>query len=232
MEPIGIEQLTPAEEKEALEVLAQAFNVPVAGPTAQGGSFGQRAMCKLLHTVARAAELGVGGPRVKLGLGSDRANQTLYGIRDGEKLVCVAVLYEGEAKPTRAPLLLSALTFFLNAIFWLGRLVGWRVAIEIDRFHREAVTQSKNPWCSSYLKLISLGTLPAYQGRGLGRRMLRYVRGVAASKGYVGVQLVTASQNESAVRLYREEGFVVVHESKLGSDNLLFMALTLTTNQT
>jgi ribosomal protein S18 acetylase RimI-like enzyme len=75
-------------------------------------------------------------------------------------------------------------------------------------------------------------TLPAYQGRGLGRQVLRYVCKVAASKGYAGVQLVTTSQNESAVRLYREEGFVVEQEYKLGSESFYFMALTLTANQT
>lgn len=59
---------------------------------------------------------------------------------------------------------------------------------------------------NSYLvDIMRLGVLPAYQGRGLGTRLLRY-----AIEQAEHTMLTVLEENERALRLYRRHGFEIV----------------------
>ena len=56
-------------------------------------------------------------------------------------------------------------------------------------------------------EVAALGIVPARQGAGLGRRLLRYGVDLAARRGFHSVVLSVNAENESALRLYLAEGF-------------------------
>lgn len=56
-------------------------------------------------------------------------------------------------------------------------------------------------------EMVYLGLAPAWRGRGLGARLLRYGRGLAAEAGFRRMVLAVDRENEPAVRLYRSAGF-------------------------
>jgi mycothiol synthase len=58
-------------------------------------------------------------------------------------------------------------------------------------------------------ELLALGVVNEHRGRGLGKRLLRYARSFAAGKGLDPVILSANAENETALRLYKTEGFVV-----------------------
>lgn len=55
-----------------------------------------------------------------------------------------------------------------------------------------------------------LAILPAYQGKGLGRQLLRVALDFAQKKGYKKVILCVNAENERAKELYLKEGFIQV----------------------
>lgn len=57
-------------------------------------------------------------------------------------------------------------------------------------------------------EIAALGVVPARQGGGLGRRLLRYGVDLAARRGFHSVVLSVNAENESALRLYLAEGFL------------------------
>lgn len=57
-------------------------------------------------------------------------------------------------------------------------------------------------------EIAALGVVPARQGGGLGRRLLRYGVDLAARRGFHSVVLSVNAENESALRLYLAEGFI------------------------
>jgi len=57
--------------------------------------------------------------------------------------------------------------------------------------------------------ISALGIVPAWQGRGLGRRLLRFAVDLASRRGFLSAGLSVNAENESALRLYLDEGFKV-----------------------
>jgi mycothiol synthase len=64
--------------------------------------------------------------------------------------------------------------------------------------------ESENPRAA---ELGAFGIAPDYQGLGLGRKLLRYGVAFAASQGLSPVILAVNAENETALELYRSEGF-------------------------
>jgi GNAT superfamily N-acetyltransferase len=56
-------------------------------------------------------------------------------------------------------------------------------------------------------EVVTLGVVPARQGGGLGRRLLRHGVDLAARRDFHSVALAVNAENESALRLYLSEGF-------------------------
>jgi len=135
----------------------------------------------------------------------------LYGIRQGNKLVCATVSSDSTAS--------TSMPALMRFIWALWRALGWRVAKELGIVHRE-----EPKYEDRYLELIILGTLPAYQKQGLGRKMLRFLNNEAKKDGYKGVILV-ADRNTPAINLYLKEGFVVDKEFAMGEATLCWMRL-------
>ena len=63
-------------------------------------------------------------------------------------------------------------------------------------------------------EIISIATVPEHRRRGIARQMLRQALSRAWERGVGQVYLQVAVHNESAQRLYREEGFVVERRLK------------------
>ena len=127
----------------------------------------------------------------------------LHGIREEGELACVSFSLDTSTEPRG----LAMAWFF----FRLFRVLGWRLTADFARAF------SKRPkYQDAYLELMLLGTLPAHQGRGLGRKMLRFVYGFAEENGYKGVILGVAKETP-AYGFYCREGFVVDSEVHCGA---------------
>jgi GNAT superfamily N-acetyltransferase len=125
----------------------------------------------------------------------------LHGIRRDGVLACVALSLDAQLEP-KGPAMLG---FF----FRMFRILGWRTTRQfLGAF-------SKRPkYADRYLELMLLGTLPAFQGQGLGRTMLGFLYGFAEAQGYRGVILGVARETP-AYQFYLKEGFVVDSELEM-----------------
>jgi ribosomal protein S18 acetylase RimI-like enzyme len=56
--------------------------------------------------------------------------------------------------------------------------------------------------------ILGVGVVPAYRGRGLGRRLLAETLAQAARAGFVRIELDVRADNGRAIALYEEAGFV------------------------
>jgi GNAT superfamily N-acetyltransferase len=110
-------------------------------------------------------------------------------------------------------------------VFWVGRMLRWRTAIEVERLGKEMSEYYKG----HYLDFMLFGTLPAHQKQGFGREMLRFIRREAESKGYEGIQLFTY-RDIPAFRLYLKEGFSAEKDFKIASESTVLMRLAFVTN--
>lgn len=118
----------------------------------------------------------------------------LYGIRREGRLACVALALDLGLEPKGRDLLV----FFYR--FW--RIMGGRRLVEFVRGFLGRPRYAKR-----YLELFLLGTVPACQGQGLGREMLRHLFALARERGFAGVVL-TAAGGSAARDFYAREGFV------------------------
>jgi len=90
--------------------------------------------------------------------------------------------------------------------------------MELATIRQETPKRKKD----GYLHLIAIGTLPSYQGQGLARAMLHFIRQMAEKKGAKGILLDTHSDNP-ACHLYLKEGYIVEREFRLGTKGLVWM---------
>lgn len=58
--------------------------------------------------------------------------------------------------------------------------------------------------------LLSLATLPSYQGRGISRRMLLKAEELARERGSSSISLEVRKRNRSAIRLYEGHGYATI----------------------
>jgi ribosomal protein S18 acetylase RimI-like enzyme len=77
-----------------------------------------------------------------------------------------------------------------------------------------------------YLELVLLGTLPEYQKRGYGWKIMHFLYSLAEREGFKGVILV-ANRDTPAYHFYLKEGFTVDREFKAGEVTLCWMLLIL-----
>jgi len=135
----------------------------------------------------------------------------LYGIRQDNKLVCASVSLDSTVEPSK-----PALIGFIFAVY---RALGWRIVKEFEVVHK-----AEPKYEDRYLELVILGTLPAYQRQGLGRKMLNFLYNEAKKEEYKGVILV-ADRNTPAFQLYSKEGFIVDREFAIGEAAMCWMRL-------
>lgn len=102
-----------------------------------------------------------------------------HGIRKEGSLACCSLSLDAHAEPTG----MAMVRFFARLL----SIMGWRLTKDFLRAF------SKRPkYEERYLDLMLLGTLPDFQGRGLGRQMLRFLYGFADEQGHKGVILGAA----------------------------------------
>lgn len=63
---------------------------------------------------------------------------------------------------------------------------------------------------SKTARLYSLAVHPQFRGEGLGRELLAHLVFLCRKKGFAAIRLEAGTDNEVAMRLYREAGFQVV----------------------
>ena len=106
----------------------------------------------------------------------------------------------------------------LVAIAAAGEVVGWA---DVERVPWEGMR---------HVGRLGMGLLPAYRGRGLGRRLLTSALEAAARAGLVRIELEVYASNKPAIALYRAAGFreegrkVGARELDGRTDDLLIMA--------
>jgi ribosomal-protein-alanine N-acetyltransferase len=79
--------------------------------------------------------------------------------------------------------------------------------------------------------LLNLALAPDVQRRGLGRRLLEHLVGVASSVGAESLYLEVRPSNERALRLYEQAGFAIIgrrrayYRARFGSEDAVVLAL-------
>jgi GNAT superfamily N-acetyltransferase len=136
-------------------------------------------------------------------------NAWMHGIRKDGSLACVAFSLD-----SRSQLELSDIVWFFFKLFCV---VGWRRTRGFIRGF-----SNREEYHLPYLELMLLGTLPAFQGEGLGKTMLAFLYGFAKAQQYNGVVLSTARETP-AFRFYINEGFVVDREITMNDIPLCYM---------
>jgi ribosomal protein S18 acetylase RimI-like enzyme len=196
-ENIKIEKLGRPHKQEVLDLFTQAF---------EGG-----------HPLIPALSAKPGATRAVMKAFMDFFGSTksssLYGIRKDNKLVCASLSLDSTTEPSKLAL--------IRFILALWRAIGWRSGKEMEIIHRE-----EPKYEGRYLELVILGTLPAYQKQGFGRKMLQFLYNKARREKYRGVTLV-ADKNTPAFNLYLKEGFVVDKELRVAGRTLCWMRLEL-----
>lgn len=72
--------------------------------------------------------------------------------------------------------------------------------------------------------ISNVSTLPAWQGQGIAKTLLNYACAHAHNSGMTQVQLEVAANNQTALRLYQQQGFAVTGQS---TDTWHTLCLTL-----
>lgn len=81
--------------------------------------------------------------------------------------------------------------------------------------------------------VLNITVDPAYQGKGLGRKLLRYVKTELSKKGIVSIFLEVRESNRNALALYESEGFHEIdvrknyYPTKNGREDAIIMACML-----
>jgi len=154
-----------------------------------------------------------------------KKNTLLYGIREDGKIVCALLASDSLVKPS----VLASIKFFIPMIALAGislpRAMGWRKAKEFVAFIRKVYWDEMPRYEERYFILEFFGTLPAYQRRGFGRKVLRFLYEKAKNEGCRGI-IVSTSPAIPGFYLYRKEGFKVEKEFTLGEITLCWMRFT------
>lgn len=149
-----------------------------------------------------------------------------YGIRKENKLVCACLSVDSKEKPSLMSVI-RVIPFMISFRFYwsrLARIVGKRTVSDFRMFFRKAFSKEKPIHDDKYVELVLLGTLPAYQRQGFGRKMLRFLCDKAKEEKYKGVMLF-ANCDIPSFRLYLKEGFVVDKEFAFGEIKLGWMLI-------
>ncbi|MCS7145825.1 MAG: GNAT family N-acetyltransferase [Nitrososphaerota archaeon] len=152
-------------------------------------------------------------------------NSLSYGIRIEGKLVCASVSTIYPARPP-IPALIRFILSMMPLSFSLVRAYG-RAAFRENAWNlRRAFWGERRKYREPHLMLVLLGTSPEYQKMGFGRKMLRFLHGVAEGRKCVGV-ILTTNRASPAFNLYLKEGFRVEDEFPIGDTTICWMRLPL-----
>ncbi len=132
----------------------------------------------------------------------------LYGIQRDDKFVCASLSVDSSEKPS----VLALIRFILSMSLALGR-----GAKEMEVIYKEMPKYEER-----YFELVLLGTLPEYQGRGIGSKMLYFLYDEAKRRDFKGVIFVV-DRETPAFNLYLKEGFIVEKEFLWGKITLCWM---------
>jgi ribosomal protein S18 acetylase RimI-like enzyme len=64
------------------------------------------------------------------------------------------------------------------------------------------------------LEIKNIAVAEAWQGKGIGRQLLRHARKVARADGYFRLQIATGNSSIGQLALYQQEGFKITHIDK------------------
>ena len=133
----------------------------------------------------------------------------LCGISTDEGLLCGSLSVDSRE---------DASLLALARLAWdVTRSLGWRAIgplLDVER-HKPLVRER-------HLELVMLGTSPAHQRQGLGRRLLHSLYKEAIRAGYTGIVLVV-DRDTPAFGLYRSEGFEMERRFEVGQQRLCWM---------
>lgn len=189
--PVEVVRLGPEHREEVLDVLVEAFaDYPVMrfviGPEHRGDAARLRALIGFFVDV----RLTMGWP--------------VLGIREGTALVAATLVNE----PTTEPFL----SRFGEGLTRLRGELGPAAYGRLERF--EQASEGNEPQ-EPHFFVGMLGVRRAWQGRGLGRRLLEAVRDMAREAGAPCIALST--EDERNVPFYRHLGLEVVGEADVES---------------
>lgn len=80
---------------------------------------------------------------------------------------------------------------------------------------------------ADHLLIENVAVTPAFQGRGLGRRLLAHAEHLASKAGFVEMRLYTNQRFTENIALYRRLGYAVTHEETVAAGVIVHMAKRL-----
>jgi ribosomal protein S18 acetylase RimI-like enzyme len=75
-----------------------------------------------------------------------------------------------------------------------------------------------------HLLIVNVAVAPAFQGRGLGRRLMAHAEKIAIEAGFAEVRLYTNSLMAENIALYRKLGYRIDREQPFGTSIQVFMS--------
>jgi len=75
-----------------------------------------------------------------------------------------------------------------------------------------------------HLLIVNVAVAPAFQGRGLGRRLMAHAEKIAIDAGFTEVRLYTNSLMAENIALYRRLGYRIDREQPFGTSIQVFMS--------
>lgn len=132
-----------------------------------------------------------------------------FGIKKGNRLICIGLCIDSNVKPN----LFRTIKFGFLLLKTLG----------IKGLHQFWIYDKNKPkYDKICLELILYGTLPNYQKKGYGRKMLNFLYDFAKNNNYGGVTGVTNSI-KPAFKFYMKNGWIVDKEFFIGNYKLCWV---------
>jgi len=82
-----------------------------------------------------------------------------------------------------------------------------------------------------HLLIVNVAVAPAFQGRGLGRRLMAHAEKIAIEAGFAEVRLYTNSLMAENIALYRRLGYRIDREQPFGTSIQVFMSKPVGTSR-
>ena len=133
----------------------------------------------------------------------------MFGIKKYNKLVCIGVCIDSNSKPG----FIKLTKFGFSLLKTLG-FEGVKQFWKCDK--------NKPKYDKICLELMLFGTLPSFQKKGFGRKMLNSLYDFAKKNNYNGVTCVVNS-SRPAFKFYRKEGWIVDKAFYIGDYHFCWM---------
>lgn len=185
-------ELSESDELEIIEIISNAFFEMPQIPILIEKPQYTKTMVKLLINLYK----GTGANRV-------------FGIKKDDKIVCIGFCVDSNSKPNY----IKFIKFGFLMLKTLG-LKGIRQFLKCDK--------NKPKYEKTCLELMFFGTLPSFQKKGFGRKMLHYLYDFAEKNNYGGVTGVTNS-SRPAFKFYIKNGWIVDKEFNVGNYDMCWV---------